>query len=471
MLAAALPLSGCATWFSGYEVAPNGLPVEEAAIRRQLAAEPASVYDEIVTGETELPDDDLLRLLYAGTAGRYSGHYRESGQFLDLASYVADDRVTISVSRQTASFITSDRALAYVPQRTERLMISYIAALSFLEADDLGGAVVEARRIEALLDRFNDGADTARTRYDSRFFHYFAGTIFEAAGEANSAAVAYRRAGASGEARVSDLYSDVPADSMGEIVLLLERGFVPHRVEQSVAVVLPGQQARMLTEGGIGEKAAAAAAAAARILTYASHAYGDRGPYYTDRSYQRGLRVAPWRDGCGGFGEPSCRDDDGEPYILRISWPVLYQEETPDRTVPIRVDGTPMGATWHLDVGNGIRRDFADRLGTILARTVFRAATKIALSEVAEEVVSEQDETAGKIVGVLVNLGTLLAERADTRSWHLLPGVVDLVRIPIPAGTHSLTVGGEGLLSRAVNLGPVAVRPGETTFVAHRIWR
>ena len=52
-------------------------------------------------------------------------------------------------------------------------------------------------------------------------------------------------------------------DSTGEVVVLVERGFVPHRVEQSVVIVLPPAQVGLLTDGSAGEKAAAAVEAAA----------------------------------------------------------------------------------------------------------------------------------------------------------------------------------------------------------------
>lgn len=471
VLAATLLFSGCASAFGGYDLAPNGLTREDAAIRDGLAEEPVATHEAVLAGERRLPDDDLLRLLYAGTTGRYAGRYRESTQLLDLASYLAEDRVTVSVSEQAMSFITSDRALAYVPNRTERLMVHYIAALSFLEAGDRGGAVVEARRIEALLDRFDEDVDPSDPPYDSRFLHYFAGTVFEAGDEYGSADVAYRRAG-SDPPPISEVYEGTPPDSMGEIVVVVERGFVPHRVEQSVAIALPPHRVSALTDGSVAEKAAAAAAAAATILLFASDTYGERGPYYTDRGYQRPLYLSPWRDDCGRLGQPACGKDDSDPYLMRVSWPVLYQDDrVPDDRVSVQVDGLQIGSYRRLDVGRGVRRDFTDGLSTILARTVFRAATKMVLSEAAEDVVSKEDETAGKIVGALVNLGTLLTERADTRSWHLLPGAVELVRIPVPAGTHQLSLGGGGWLSRRVDLGPVHVRPGEMTFVSHRIWR
>jgi hypothetical protein len=258
---------------------------------------------------------------------------------------------------------------------------------------------------------------------------------------------------------------------MGEVVVLVERGFVPHRVEQSVVVALPPFQMKALTSGDAGEKAAAATAATAQILLTAASAYGDQGWYYTDHGYRRTMRLSPWRSECNGWNRPRWCDDDSDPYLLRISWPVLFQDPVPGGDVRIRTDGGAVAAPYRLDVGAGVRADFADERGAIIARTVFRAAAKMVLSHTAEDAVSERDETAGRIVGLLVNLGTLLTERADTRSWHLLPGTVSMVRLRLPAGTHDLAVDGDGLLDRDIDLGQVNVRAGRTTFVAHRIWR
>ena len=479
VIAAALLFSGtagCATMFGGYDLAPNGLTQAEADLRRELARQPETAYEEVMEGERELPDDDLLRLLYAGTTGRYSEHYREATQLLDVASYVADDRVTMSVSRKALSFITSDRALEYTPGRTERLMIPYTSAVAFLEAGDLGGAVVEARRIEALLDRFDDGVPRNEIPASSRFLHYFAATIFDAAGEENAAAVAYRRAGSGSESQpgapdvvVPEMFAAMPPDSMGEVLILVERGFVPHRVEQSVVIALPPVHARTLTRGDAGEKATAATGVAGQILLAAA-AYQSDGGYYTDRGYRRTLHLSPWRDECSGWNAPDWCDDDWDPYFLRVSWPVLYHDPVPDGPVRVRA-GDAVATGRRLDVSAGVRADFdAERAG-IIARTVFRAAAKMVLSATAEDAVSERDETAGRIVGLLVNIGTLLTERADTRSWHLLPGTVSMVRMRLPAGTHTLSIEGDGFLARDTSLDPVEVRPGRTAFVTHRIWR
>ena len=499
-LVVALPLSGCAGMAGGYDVAPNGLARGDDELRRALAFEADATYRSVIEGERDLPDDDLLRLLYAGVAGRYAGAHRESSRLLDLASYLAEDRVTRSASREALSMITSDRALPYVPGRTERLMIPYLSALNFIEAGDLEGAAVEARRIEALLDRIDDGYEPAEVPDQSRFLHYFAGVIFAAAGDRNAAGVAFRRAGpvtgslgaasfdgSDGPDGLAGGVADAASDSLGDVIVLVERGFVPHRVEQSVAVVLPPAQVEMLTDGSVGEKVVAATEAAARILATASYLYGDRSGYYRDAGYRAPVRLDPWRDdecrdGTWRRAGDRCRvprNADGEevdeaPYVLSVAWPVLYQEPPAPAPVRVRAGDRAVDAMARLDLSSLTRADFDAQRAELVARTVVRAAAKLAISSGLEDAVAEKDETAGRVVGILANMGALLTERADTRCWHLLPATVSMVRLRLPAGTHTLTLetedaGDDG--ARPVALGTVEVRPGATTFLSTRLWR
>jgi uncharacterized protein len=456
-LAMILPASGCAAVLGGYELAPNGLTRDEDAYRRALASEAAAVYRATIEGKRVLPDDDLLRLLYAGTAGRYAGAHEESSRLLDVAAYVAEDRVTLSLSRELLSMLTSDRALPFVPSPTERLMIPYFAALNFLDAGNAEAAAVEARRIEALLDQRHDGTPPDQRPPDARFLHYFAGAVFEAAGDWNAADVAYRRAGdLAGSSGASDAAATAPPDpGDGDVIVLVERGFAPHRVEQSVIVVLPPSRAKMLMEGSAAEKAAAAMEAAAHILLTASTGHNDR--------YRSGTHLQPWLD-------DSEDDSDGTPYLLRVAWPVLFQETGPGAVFHLWAGDATIGEVARLDLAAGIRRDFDDQRATVVARAVARAVTKAAISAAVEHSVGKKDESAGQLAGLLTNLGTMATERADTRGWHLLPGDIALYRLRLPAGSHDIVLETHDSAGHPVSMGTVTVRPGRTSFVSTRLW-
>jgi hypothetical protein len=69
---------------------------------------------------------------------------------------------------------------------------------------------------------------------------------------------------------------------------------------------------------------------------------------------------------------------------------------------------------------------------TILLRTVARALLKYLAHRSAKK--------KADFLGDLVNLLNVVTERADTRSWETLPNQIFLVRMPLPAGTHDVTL-------------------------------
>jgi uncharacterized protein len=115
--------------------------------------------------------------------------------------------------------------------------------------------------------------------------------------------------------------------------------------------------------------------------------------------------------------------------------------------------------------------DFEGERSLIIARTVARGAAKLALTKGAEKSIEEKNEAAGRIVGLIANLGNVLLERADTRSWHLLPGGIAVLRLELPPGEHQLTAEvGATSVPRTVTLPTVSVRPGGVSLVAVRVW-
>jgi hypothetical protein len=124
------------------------------------------------------------------------------------------------------------------------------------------------------------------------------------------------------------------------------------------------------------------------------------------------------------------------------------------------------------DISRGVIADFEAERALIAARTIARGTVKLALTKGAERKLEEKNEAASRIVGLLGNISNVLTERADTRSWHLLPTAISIARVALPAGSHDVAVeisnagGGTGLLST----GPITVQPGILTIVPVRAW-
>ena len=498
----ALALGGCAGLFGSFDVAPSGLRTRDDRLRRMLEGGRAdAALEQLVPEGKADPGDALLRALYAGTVAHYAGEYEASSAAFELAVLLAEDRYTTSISRSALSLLTSDRALPFEPSPSERLLIPYYSALNYLNRGDTEGAAVEARRLSALLERYR--ADERADRRLHGLLRAFAGAVFEAAGERNDADVAYRNARALGVDSMLAPTRDVPSapDSLGDVVVLIERGFVAHRVEQGLAVLLLPEEIELFDEGNAEERAALAAHIAARVVAYAAESltYTGRRPAtlfvappadYTPPRPRRLVeceraaasdtaRGSRKSSGSGTSAGTTRTGDEADrctgrrernPYLLRIAWPAYRRPATPAAPLAVTLpDGRVEPVRASADLSDAVIRDFQAERAAIVARTIARGITKLLVSRTVESELAEKDETAGRIAGLLGNVSTALLEQADTRSWHLLPGSLGMVRLRLPAGTYALSVPVPD--GSPLDIGQVAVRPGRVTFVTARTFR
>lgn len=504
LLALALALAllpGCAGVLRSYDIAPSGLTRTEEELRRALRTGRAdsALVQQLLAGERS-PGDELLRALQGGITAYYAGRYQESGALLDVAAALSEERVTKSVSRSALALITNDGALPYEPSRTERLLIPYYGALAYLRQDDLEGAAVEARRLAALLQEYEgDVADDEQRLHAT--LRYVAGAIFEAYGDRNDAAVSYRHAAGLGP--LDTALVRVPADS-GDVVVLLDHGFVAHRVEQSLNIMLVPDELHRLRDGEPHLRLAFGNELAGRVMTHAGTGVGRarratyvpapdnlvavlaadraercREPRPRGRATGKGTTLPAGADSTGAVQQvstrvpsaPTCDDDDEDdsPYLLRVAWPAYrWTSAAPSGALVLRSGGETGAAVVYADVSEAVAHDFERELPLIVARTLVRGAAKAAITRSAEKKLEEKHETLGRLVGILGNVGNVLLERADTRSWHLLPGSIGVARVRLPVGEQPVMVRlADG---RELPLGPVQVRGGRTTVVNARSW-
>lgn len=483
--------SGCATFLPGANSAPNGLTRPDADLRGLLAR---GAYDSAfvrVRADDEVaPDDELLRAMYDGIVGYYAGAYDSSLAALDRAEQLAQDRITISTSRNLLSTVTNDRVLPYEPGPSERMLLHYYGIMAGLQSGDAQAAAVEARRLSHILDQVEEDADAgdvegARLR---GLLHYVAGVAFEAAGDQNGADVSYRRATRAAPDLAPPEPDGAPAGS-GELVVVLEQGFVAHLAEETVWVLLNPDEVDLFSAGDAAEKVALAGLVAAQV---ASELVARSSDAYR-REHSRGRDT--WRDRRGGhssdpftgrrvyYEDRDFDHDDGDvPYLLEVAWPVLRDEPDGLLGEPLIVagpgargavaavadePGLTQPVAYTADVSDAFRTDYASGRAAVLGRTILRAVSRFAISKAAEKKASEKNEAVGKIVGGLFNLGSVALERADTRSWHLLPGRIGIARLRLPEGEHAVSVRANG---REIMLGTADVRAGRVSVLTTRMW-
>jgi hypothetical protein len=498
--AAALTVAatGCASLFGGGALAPSGLAAGEDRLRQLLVAgQAASAFERL---GRSAPDDDMLRALYRGVIAYHAGDFAESAHVLDAAAALADERMTLSVSRAALSLVSNDLILQYEPSRTERLMIPYYAALARIRVGDTSGAAVEARRLSLLLQQYDD-RDAKLDPSLRATLRYFAGAIFEANHDRNDAEVAYRNAAALDPAFVYPHDLRGSASDTGTVIVVVEQGFVAHRVEQALAVLLLPEEVHAIAHGAAEDKLAATAFVAGRVIEHAASASQySAGPWHggttlyvpaparsvVPRTRTRTVCTATTASGAG-VGDTTraaagrsvstrtveeCveveEEIDGLPYLLKVAWPVYRSEYRPSAAARVTGFGDDVPFATMADLSRSVSADFEAERALIVARTLARGTAKLALIRSAEKSAEDRSEVAGLLVGLLGNIGSVLLERADTRSWHLLPASVGVIRMRLPIGEHDLGIALDG--SRDVPLGTVAVRPGQTSILPVRAW-
>lgn len=462
-----VPLAACTTLSNtarSYMTASNGLQIDDDRVRTLLQRGLAdSALRAMENRKSPLsPDDRLLRLLYQGTAARYAGRDREAGTLFDQAFAVSEDRFTKSISRTAAALVTNDYALPYTAGRNERLLLHYNALLAWSANGDADGAAVEARRLVALLARIGEPDEDERPMRAT--MHALAAAAFEQSGDWNDADVARRNAIALGAPL--DSAWRAPADSMGDLVVVIERGDVAHKVAVGLTVPIYSGDNVNANDGSF---------AAQRLLAdFGALRHG--GVWWDDSPSWRftDTRYGPWRGATAS-------------YLLDMSWPVLRRSSwLGSGAVSVSTDGASGTARMGASISDAVASDYRRDRGAIMSRTVARAVTKYiaarTVEAAAKAAVSKDDDdkkkkkndddakrAAGMMARFLANATTTVLERADTRAWALLPSSVSVVRMRLPAGTHELLVDAAG--TRQLSLPGVVVRSGRTTVVSARLWR
>jgi hypothetical protein len=346
-------------------------------------------------------------------------------------------------------------ARPYQPRRTERLFIPYYAMLSFVQLGAWEDAAVEARRLAALLDQYGEDRDDAERAVHGAMQH-LAGAVFERAGEMNDAQVAYGAA----HALLASLPERIPPGTVadeGELLLVVERGFVAHRVTETIELTLDDDDRDSLRQDDEGRRRAAA--------TIAARATGQIRPLGGGASAEAvNSHYSP-------VSFTSSRhhhhDDDDDEYHLTIAFPILRRSARPwGGEVRLAVDNVPVqGMAVSSVVDDASAVDERRERVAMATRALARAATKYAVTKAIKD-------KKGEVAGSVANFGASLLERADVRSWHLLPREISLVRARVPAGMRAVRVQvSDGRTVRTVELGNVAIRRGELTIVPVRLWR
>ena len=79
-----------------------------------------------------------------------------------------------------------------------------------------------------------------------------------------------------------------------------------------------------------------------------------------------------------------------------------------------------------------------------------------------------------EILGFFVNLFNISTEIADTRSWVSLPHNIQIGRLELPPGIHTITLearDANGRIIETETFTNIEIKPGQRTFLNHRVYQ
>ena len=388
-----------------------------------------------------------------GLVAHYANHFTESSAALGIARDIAEDRYTKSVSKELGSLVTTDKLRPYTGTRYERLLSHYYSALNYVYLNQQDGALVECRRATALINYFK-GEDEEYDFFGTGFLAYLSALCFEASGEWNDALISYKQAAeyyknaaektgveippdiGKGLVRLTrrlgftdelERYraqygeSPLPPENTGELILFYESGYVPSKREENL--VFP-------------------------IL---------KADDVEDEKFVPTLM--------GREGKEKAFEDVELEYLLRIAIPAISSRRPLLRGITVTGGETQQMGVLVADVENIAIKAFEAERPIILLRTLIRAVGKYLLTR--------QANKTNEALGLLTNLAGVLTEQADTRSWRTLPNQIFIVRMPLPAGTHTLNfsfLDAAGKVRKSQSGPEVEIYPNQITFWNHRTY-
>ncbi len=405
-------------------------------------------------------DDDLVYFLERGLLLRYAGRFDESNAVFEQAERLADDLYTKSISLSLASLFTSDVVIPYEGEDFERVFINYFMALNYLDLGSFESALVECRKVQRKLQFYEERFEGSNKKYRTDpFVHYLMGLIQRASGELNDAYISFRKAAEGFRSGAhfglsfppplaDDLLTAATALSFGDHVEMLRREYPDARVREGC----PGcGEVVVVVEVGF-VPAKTEASLSVPILESEKGEWGVAlAVKLRDRAYER----RSWRR---------------VHYWLRLALPA-YPPRQPPPWAGVEVNEVEAFLVEDLDAV--ARASLDDRMGRVLLKAIARALAKYGLTTGTEDAVAKKHgEATGAAIGALLNLASVATERADLRAWLGLPREIYVVRLALPPGRHDLSVRLRGLRggSLAESTVSVEVRQGSTTFVSRRFF-
>jgi hypothetical protein len=375
----------------------------------------------------------LMYFFDSGIVNHFAKDYDASSKKFEDAKNLYSQYYQKSISAGVGSMFFNDSTIPYYGNDFERAHVSIFEALNYILQGRDNEAVVEARQIDTLFKNWAVEQNYKNFYRDDGFIRYFMGLVYENAGYLNDAHISYYRALQAYKNGIltlkipSDLIDDaytsaltlgmiqraneiknsypqakkrIIPDGFGECVIVSYNGFVPEKVENILEFAL------------------------GKIWGYVSSVEVDNDQEVQDFQKAKSIGVSLFAND-----------------YIKVSFPKYKDIENKIVAFNVNVENKEIRSVLVQNIGVIAKKVLDDKIGTIYAKTLARAAVKYVIGKsVSRKVEESSGSTLGVLSQITFNLYNSLSEQADKRAWNTLPDTILMARFYLPKGKRNITI-------------------------------
>lgn len=418
----------------------------------------------------------LLYLLERGTTLHLAGRYQESNELLEQADQLVEDAYTHRLRDEVSALVVNDNQRPFVGDSYEHVMINIMKALNYGLLGNLDEALVEARKLDHRMNVLHDSREPDDYHEDP-FARYLSGILYEAAGDANNAFIAYRKAYDAYESARSWIGLSLPRQLQQDLLRVTEMlGLLDEH--ERYRELFPG--VRWVSANEVRNLAQVV------IIGFSGQAPRLEDQYFDLPISLQALQLVLQTKSVLYHRPRGTRAVESVIYglnghVVRVALPRITPTKSAVESMEVMLEGGDEAYHGRSDIVHNVtataQKGLSDRFAAITVRAVARAALKLAAAEgvgagVAQA--SNKPETQHiirAIVSAIARIFAISTEEADKRSWRTLPDEIHLTRLWVKPGTYVVHVEplsrlGKGL-SRT-NSSNVTLRPGQFSIITQR---
>lgn len=411
-------LSSCASYYQ-----------RNMAFQAEVSAGNLEKAEKLLEGDKKMQRDRnrLLYLLNMGFVNHLQLDFETSNKFFNEADLMVEDYER-NYASEALALISNPEVNPYRIEDFEAVMIHYYKAINFLKLNRFDESLVEARRMNLLLNRLNDKYPDRKNRYqDDAFAHILMGLAYEGSKDLGNAFIAYRNALGVYEGEHGYFNLPVPLQlkldllrvtyqlgyqndyerytqlfglthnptlgAGGEVVLLWHNGMGPVKDEWSINF--------FAVPGGNG------------VVMFENEELGLSFPFYVGDDKEK-------------------RNDLLAIKMVRVAFPKYLERPLFYQQANAVVNGRSFGLDKVQDINAIAFKTLEDRFFREMSKSLLR----LALKKAAEVKLSQENEA----LGALATITNAITEKADTRNWQTLPHSIYYRRIPLVEGNNQVVL-------------------------------